>query len=691
MTKQEINTRLGELLQLEMSSELIAEAKNLLSRYQTTVATAHKEQLEAFLADGGDKAGFEPQRDEEDATFDTLWTKFAQGAKSWEKEVAETREQHLDQKKNIIASIEALVHEEHIGKAMTRIRELQEEWKTIGTIASNEYAQLQAEYSRVRDEFYYNMRIYRELLEHDLKRNLQLKEELAEKMEALLTVESLKEVEGSARQYNNEWDEIGPTFREKWEEVRDRFRAAQRQVYDRLNNHYQTLRDKQSENLEKKQQLCERIEKMLEQEIKSEKRWRRLTEEVKAAQKEWKTIGFVPKKDNEAIWTRFKAAGDAFFQRKSAFYKELKEEQDKNRDQKRELVEKAEALKESTNWKETSDVLINLQNRWQKIGTAHQRDEQRLWKQFRAACNAFFEHKKNFYATKDQRQAGNLKAKQEALQVLQQAVLEGDHIHKLMQLDELADAYHAQGFVPLDKKGELAQTYRKALRNHYASLNLGEADIQRALFYQKLRELSASDNKNTLLEREERHLRDKAKKLEGTIQQYDNNLGFFGHSKGAEKLREQAEKQLDESRQQLEELQDKLNLIDRAFNDKLRNPLVSAKELKAYQQQQAEKAVEAEHTVQEAEEATTEAPEAEAPEATAETPAEQVEASAEPEVKADAEEAPDAQQEAATAEEETTETAPEQPEATAENETESSNPDEVATPNTDAPEDSEKS
>lgn len=569
MTKQEINAKLKEILAIDDTASIISEGKELLVAYQSTVALIHKEQLEKFIDEGGLKEDFAPRRDDDDISFDDLWTKFSQRKKNWEDQVKQAQEDNLQKKEAIIDAIKAITDsEENIKEAMIKVKELEEKWKEIGNVSPHKYKDLQSVYSRTRDEFYYNIRIHRELLEHDLKRNLQLKEELAAKMEELSNSKNAKELESLARTLVIEWDEIGPTFRDKWEEVRDRFKDAQRKVYETIKEHYKSIRDLHAENLTKKEELCAKLEEILKPDIQSEKLWKKLTDEVIQIQKEWKGIGFATKKENDKVWARFKEAGDNFFESKSTFYQKLKAGQDKNRDLKKALVEEAESLKENENWKETSDRLVFLQKKWQKIGNAHQRDEQRLWKAFRAACNAFFENKKQFYSTIDERQAENLTAKQAVIDEIKSIEISGDSNLDKASLKELSSKFNAIGFVPLKDKNSITDAYRKALEEKYVAIGINKDQIVNMQYRNKLEDINSSDSSSKSLDREERNLREKIKKVQSTIQQYENNLGFFGNSKGAASLLKEAELKLTQTKEQLKQLESKLKIIQSVRNEK---------------------------------------------------------------------------------------------------------------------------
>ena len=576
MSKQEINTKLEELLSQPMDAQRAAEGKDILASYQTILVHDHKEQLEKYIADGGVKEDFSPRQDELDHAFSEVWTKFTQSKTSWEKAKAESEKQNLARKNEIIKEIEELVNEENIKQAMARIKELEEEWKNVGNVANATYQELQQNYSRARDAFFYNMRIYRELLEHDLKRNLQLKEDLAEKMHETLKIDKIKELEMITRSLSAEWDEVGPTFHDKWEGVRDKFKDAQRKAFEKIKEHYQGVRAQLQDNLDKKAELCKRIEDMVEQEVQSEKRWRKLTDEVIAIQKEWKTIGFVPRQDNDMIWQRFKTAGDKFFDQKKAFYASLKSEQDKFRDAKKALVEKAEELKSSEDWKETTETLIRLQREWKKIGTAHQRDEQRLWKQFRAACNHFFEAKKGFFDTKDERQDQNLKDKEAILNELENLSTDGDDNETIKKIDQLVNRFAAVGFVPIEAKNKINSAFKNALNKRYKEIGLGAEDVKKLMYLAKIKDMGDAKGKtdDRAVQREERGLRERISKLKATIVQYENNLGFFANSKGANKLKEEVEQKIEQAKQQVEELKEQLQLLKQSKQEGFKNPFV---------------------------------------------------------------------------------------------------------------------
>lgn len=578
MTKTEINSRLKEIIELPFTSEIQREGNNLLTAYQSAAALEHKEQLEKYIEEGGQKEDFALRRGELDLDFDKLWAKFQQNQKAWLKQKEDEETRNKKAKEDLIKQIEALADEENIKQAIESIRDIEQKWKELGNVPQEIYRDIQQAYSRARDDFYYNLRIHKELLEHDLKRNYQLKEELAEKVESLNLSLSVKELEDLIRVYSAEWDEIGPTFHDKWEAVRDRFRTAQKKVYEKIRDHYKSVKEKLNENLERKIAICEKIEEINQLEITTDKRWKKLSEEVIQLQKEWKSAGLVPRKENDAVWARFKVAADAFFERRNAFYDAYKKVQDKHKEAKKKLIEEAEILKDSSDWKEATNRLIILQKNWKQIGAANQRDEQRLWKQFRSACNEFFERKQNYFDTKDERFAENYEAKKNIVSQIEALAITGNTNEDIAALDALVDAFAELGFVPAKNKGEITSAFRNALIGKYKEMELDQDAVQKLLYFAKIKDMAKAEGAKDELSKEQRGCYDKIKTLESTVIQYSNNLGFFSDSKGSEKLKKEVEGKIKQNEAQIDMWKDRLQLIKRVIGGNLKNPYVLSDE-----------------------------------------------------------------------------------------------------------------
>lgn len=555
MTKSEINAKLKELLNNEFSANTVTEANNLLAEYQQLVAAEHKLQLDKLQAEDPEieAKSFSPKRDEYDENFDELWAKYGHIKKEVEDKRKQEQKVNLGLKQNIIQQVRELEQEEHIKNAFEKINNLIEDWKKIGQVPAQNVKDLQSQFTKAKDNFYYNIRIYKELLENDLKKNLQLKQEVLERMNTLKDKSaSPKEIESEFKTLLNDWDEIGPTYKEQWETIKADFRASQKVVYEKIKSYYLSVKEQMQRNLESKESLCDKVEKINNEEIVSEKRWRKLTEQVKGLQEEWKTIGFANKKENEAVWERFKTAGDLFFSNKSQFYLELKKEQDHNKALKKSLVDKSSDLKNSADWKTTSKELVRLQKEWQKIGPAHQRDEQKLWKQFRANCNEFFESKKKASSGKSEKEVENLKLKKEIIGQVEAFSITDNKEKDIEELTALSTEFSKIGFVPIKDKNSINDHFKTAIHAKLKEHGLSSEAIQDIEFHNKISELKGAPNSVNALYKEDYHIQEKIKKAKATLIQYENNLGFIGKSKAADALKKQVETKINIAEKQIQ-------------------------------------------------------------------------------------------------------------------------------------------
>jgi predicted DNA-binding protein YlxM (UPF0122 family) len=559
MTKEEINTALEEFNKQEMSKDLMQKGKPLLESYQAAVAQTIHEQKEKFVADGGLPEDFKLEREEHDVRFDELWAQFSKLKKEFKEKLANAENDNLSIKEALLAKIEALKSEEHIKHAHEVFKEIESKWKSTGRIPQDKVKDLDASYSRARDEFFYNMHIYRELLENDLKKNLQLKEAVVVKMKEALNLKSFKDMDLTARRLTDEWNDIGPTYKEKWEEIRDQFWEAHHNIFNKIKDFYKSQKEKQKENFEKKKDLVARLKEISSFNITSDKSWKKHTAIVLGFQKEWRAIGFAPKADNDKIWGEFKTAADDFFGAKSEFYKTIKEGYDKNKAEKEKLVTKAEQLIHSEDHRGTANMLTDLQKQWRKIGSAHHRDEQRLWKKFRSACNAFFENRKTQQKQDTINQKENLAQKNVVIEKIK--ALKPNSDKPLSEIDVLITEFNKIGFVPMSDKQKIAVDYKNAIHQKLSEFGIAEAELSDYLFNVKINELAESQFPEKALEKEAQHIREKIRTIKANILQYENNLGFFKHSKGANALKEEVEQKIESNKQILSKLESKLELV----------------------------------------------------------------------------------------------------------------------------------
>jgi hypothetical protein len=475
-------------------------------------------------------------------------------------------EENLRRKKFIISKMQEMIQtEENIGAAFGTYNELHEEWKKIGDIPREKRDEIQKEYSRLLELFFYNIKIYRELKDHDLKRNQQLKEEVIHQLEELKNQSSIKELESALKRLQNEWEEIGPVQNDQWEALKSKYWELTRSLYERIHQFYDERRNILTENLTKKKELLEEAKQFVESSLDhaTAKDWDLATETLLKFQEKWKSIGFGPKKENEAIWQEFRQQCDTFFSKKKEFFGSIQEKYNEIGEAKKKLIDQALALKESTDWKETSEKLIQLQKKWKASGHAGQRLEQKLWQDFRGACDSFFNSRQKHFEQQDKELETNLIAKQDIISKIETYELPENKQQALNDLKEFTSAFNAVGKVPMKAKDSIYHAYKAAIDKHYGKLKLEGAEKDKVMFQARLETLQGSPDAGKLLSRERSDIRQQIEKLKAEIMQLDNNLGFFARSKGAgaDALRKEVEGKINAAQNRIEALKTKLKQI----------------------------------------------------------------------------------------------------------------------------------
>ena len=564
MEKVALLESLKTLSQQEDVLSVAREVSELRSRFEDVVIEEDRQfqikQLEA--QERGETVEEQPEdliRNE----FYTLYGEFREKRNTAQRERKETEEANLRRKRSLIDRLKVVIEkEENIGAALTAYKEIHEQWKEVGDIPREKRQDLQSEYSRLLETFFYHIKIYRELREHDLHRNQQLKLDVIKRIQALADVENIKDVEQSIKALQNEWDETGPIGNEEWENIKNLYWDAVRAAYTRIQSFYDEKRIEIAENLEKKKSIAQRAAELVEQ-VKAEvpKDWKAVTDVLIGLQNEWKTIGFGPRKENEDIWKEFRASCDAFFETKKSFFDTIRSQFDGVAEKKQALIQKLEDIKTSTEWKSATEKIVALQKEWKTLGNAGHKFEQKLWKEFRAACDYFFDAKQAHFSEQDKALAGNLTAKNELIETIKSTVLPEDKKEALALLRDFAAAFNAIGFVPMKEKDNVFQAYREALNGHYEKLKLEGAEQDRMMFQAKMDTMKASPNADKAMAREKADLNEKMNQLKSDILQYENNLGFFAKSKGADALRKEVENKIATAHRKIEDIKNKIKLL----------------------------------------------------------------------------------------------------------------------------------
>ena len=554
---------------LEASEDLIGlgrDASELRQEFEDFMIEAERvEQVKRLeAADQGttyDEFDYAPVKE---AFFDVYKSFQAKRKKQVELKSALENE-NLKQKKALVERLKDVIeNEEKIGTAFNAYKEIHENWKKVGDIPRDKREALQKEYSRLLEIFFYNIKIYKELKEHDYKRNQQLKEALLFKLKQLRTANlPVREAEASLRSLQDEWEEIGPVQNEEWESLKNAYWETVRGVYEKFNEHYEQQRVVLKENIDAKKALIEKLVTVNETlvNVSSAKEWEQKTKDVLGLQEAWKKIGFGSRKENELVYQEFRKHCDVFFQAKKEFSKDIESKFKDVADKKRKLIEEAKALSNSQEWKSTSEKLIQLQKRWKESGNAGHRFENKLWSEFRGACNVFFEAKEAHFKGQDEANASNLTAKNELISEVQNWEVPSDKQAAITALRAFQNKFNELGQVPMKDKNAVYQNFKKAIDEKYAALKLEGQEKENILFKAKLDNLESSPDRVRLFQGEKNEIRKQIDILNKEIMLLENNLGFFAKSKGADALRADVDKKVKHAQERIQQLKQKLKLI----------------------------------------------------------------------------------------------------------------------------------
>ena len=471
-------------------------------------------------------------------------------------------EVNLKQKTDLITELKTLVeNEENIGSAFKAFNTIQETWKKIGDIPRTKRDIVQKEYSRLREMFFYNINMYREIKDHDYKRNAQLKQEIIHKLQTLRNGESqVREIEKSLRSLQDDWEDIGPVNNEEWEILKTSYWEAVRSIYDKINKHYDEYRQIQNDNLNKKRAIIASLKIKIKKEDDSRniKQWNHLTNEVKKAQEDWKKIGFAAKKDNDKIWKEFRGICNAFFDERKVFFKSKDEVDHKARDVKKELIARAVELNNSEDIQAATKGLIDLQKKWKTTKNAG-RYERPLWEEFRKVCDQFFNRKEEVSNEFKKSLEENLKAKNTAIASFKNKELTKDYTEQ--NLKEDIESFVAIGPVRKDKSNQILSEFISVLKEKVKGLQFKPEQVELTIFKLKIDSYALMENRKDIFFKEKNILRKRISTLENDILQSENNLGYFSVSKGAEKLFDKVNKKNEEVKEEIVMLKRQLKLI----------------------------------------------------------------------------------------------------------------------------------
>ncbi len=482
--------------------------------------------------------------DEIERGFKALYNAYRKEKAEYNRQLEKEREHNLELKEAVIADLKALVEkQEDVNATFPAFREIQNRWRAIGPVPVQNFRNLNDTYQLYVEQFYDMVKINRELRDLDFKKNLEAKEKFCEAAEKLAEKENVVDAFKELQKLHEQWKEYGPVAKQFREDIWNRFKAATAVINKKYQAYFEGQKEQYAENLAAKTLLCEKVEAIAEKEIKSSGEWNDCTKEIEEIQKQWKSIGYASKKENQRIYERFRAACDKFFDRKREFYSAYKDEMNDNLQKKIALCEAAEALKTSTAWKKTTDQLINLQKQWKEIGAVPRKKSEALWKRFRAACDEFF-NERDKQAKPENDYYGNLKAKKHLIEEINAYVLADDDDVNAEAAQEFSDRWQSIGFVPFKEKDKIADAYKEAMQAKFPEIS------------RRPRGKAPKNEKERLVQ--------KYLKKEQDIVTYENNIGFFAASKNSEPLIRQMQERIDKAKEELKELELQIRALDSA-------------------------------------------------------------------------------------------------------------------------------
>ena len=510
----------------------------------------------AFIEAGGNEDEFTPSPCADEARFKELFALYRNERDKYIAELEANKESNLKLKLAIIEELKELINsDETINTTFSRFRELQQRWKEVGLVPQQNVKDLWETYNLHVENFYNFIKINKELRDLDLKKNYELKISLCEQAEELTLETQVVEAFRRLQKLHDEWRETGPVAIEFKETLWERFKEASSRINKRHQEHFESLKAEQTKNLALKHELCQKIEAITTRPILSRKEWNKASEELLEIQKVWKTIGFAPKKDNNRIYERFRAACDKFFELKREYYAGQKSEMEHNLAIKNELCAEAETLAMSEDWKRATDELIALQARWKQVGPVSRRHSDIIWKRFRAACDKFFERKAAHFASVDSQHEENLKLKQALLEEMRGADVKAGGFDAIKEFQR---RWSQIGFVPIKFKDALQKEYKSIVDGMFATLRSSERDRSINRFRERVSNMKSSGQ----LRSERERLFNKVRQMEQDIALLENNIGFFSKSKNAEALIADVREKIERTKRDMSEIIEKIKLID---------------------------------------------------------------------------------------------------------------------------------
>jgi len=565
LSREQIVERLGIIVDLPVKEQVKAEIDALKQSFYKQKRAEIEVVKKAFIENGGEEAEFVAPEDSLEESFKEKLQASREKRASLAAEGEKVKEENLKAKQAIIEELKSLIEsQDDFYKVYNEFRRLQQQWKDIKQVPQASVNELWKSYQHYSEKFYDLLKINNEMRDYDFKKNLELKIALCEASERLDEESDVVSAFYQLQNLHQEWREIGPVAKEQREEIWSRFKKASTVVNKKHQDHFEGLRALEQRNLDEKTAICEEMEATDYTKLAAFKDWDEQNKKVLELQEKWKTVGFAPKKSNVKIFERFRASCDVFFQKKSDFYKGIKEGMESNYEKKKSLCEKAEALKDSQDWKETTDKMIALQKEWKTIGPVSRKHSDAIWKRFIAACDFFFEQKSTHFSSQKTEEVENLKLKKDLIKKLKEIDENIDSKEAVSIVRGIISEWNGVGHVPFREKDKIYKEYREAVDKQFDRLKVDESERRLQSFKSNVNDIvgSGEKSKGKLFGEREKLMRT-YDRLKNDIQTYENNIGFLSiSSKGGGGLVKDMNHKIESLKEELSLIIKKIELID---------------------------------------------------------------------------------------------------------------------------------
>lgn len=561
--KDQLINHFKKILSYPDANKIRDVVENVRTQFYRSLKEENEEKRRKFVEDGNKIEDFTTEEDALEVTFKELYKGYKEKKAETAKIIEEENRRNLEKKKAIIESIKELINKpESLNDTFEEFRRLRNEWNETGLVPQSEVKALYENYQHANQLFYDWVKLNREAMEEDLKRNLDFKMDLCEKAEQLLLETDVKRALSELKILHERWRDIGPVKRDASEEVWQRFREASVKIYKSHQEFFLKKKEEFETNLKAKTMLCEKAEEISAQVYNRRKEWEKATSDMLEIQKVWRTIGPVPRGQSQTIFKRFRDAFQVFFDNKKNYYEGIMGEEMANLQKKLDLCIQAEQLSESNEWKKTTEQLIGLQKRWKTIGTVPRKNSEEIWTRFRAACNKFFERKQTHFSSIGEMVNEHIAKKQELIQKVKDYQLTGDVKADLRQLKFFQNDWAETGQVPAGEKEKLLRDFRAAINEHFEKMRLDDSQKESLQFRVRIDEILASPSPKDMLNKERNNLITRLRTIENDIKLWENNIGFFSKSSSADKMLAEFHKKIEQGKVMAETLKKKIKMID---------------------------------------------------------------------------------------------------------------------------------